>query len=700
MAAGCILGCGDDDIELPPLGPKYDAGSLRPVVPDGAIACSEDSECDDGVACTRDACDPLGYCEHGTDSVTCSDGVFCNGAEICDPVKGCLPNLPLRCDDGDLCTKDGCDEKQKRCVNAPRDFDGDGEVDWHCFGGTDCDDFDVTRANGADEICSDGRDNDCDERVDEARCEAPAHDRCEEALDVSAGGRFALALAGAGADYSLGCGMGGSRDVTFQFTLDEPRDVTLAANGVLPDGNDEIAVVALRTICDDVSTELECSSGFPGQVRVRALPAGTYFAIAASERSVQLLLDVRIDPATEMPSNLSCDTPLDVSGGGHFAGDLIDVGDDEQIACGFLAAPDVVYTFTTSEEQDVEISAISVTGERMNFALRSACSDPLTTLRCVSDAPARARVHQVPAGTYFVVLESSPVREVDFNFDIAFVPPTPPPPGAGCTQPIDLALGETIDGTLSGREDLINVVCGCAPDQVELGQSCGLFLPDVVYRLNVPETTDLGVHVSGGSSSVMTYDFRAVCEDDASQQACARGRPLDARVRNVAPGEYFLVVEAQAQTSFSLNVEALPLTVPVDVADNDTCSTAAEIPETGGLFRGDTLPLLNDFDAVCGGGARSHDAAFKLVLSRPHHVVATLQGVFDTVLYRYQDVEGTGPLSCMPRFERICNDDAGPGNSTSLLDEELAAGTYYYIVDGFNQANDGRYVLEVNTTAR
>ena len=700
MATGWLHGCGDDDIDLPPLGPKYDAGSSRPVVPDGAVDCSEDAECDDGIECTRDACDPLGYCEHGTDSARCSDGMFCNGAELCDPNVGCLPSLPLRCDDGDLCTKDGCDEKQKRCVNEPRDFDGDGEVDWHCFGGTDCDDFDVTRANGAEEICGDGRDNDCDERVDEARCGAPQHDLCDDALDVSAGGRFALALAGASADYALGCGMAGARDVTFQFTLDEPRDVTLAANGVLPDGNDEIAVVALRTRCDDVSTELECSRGFPGQVRMRALPAGTYFAVGASERSVQLLLDVRIDPATEIPSNLSCDTPLDVSGGGHFSGDLIDVGDEEQIACGFLLAAEVVYSFTTSEEQDVEISAISVTGERMNFAVRSDCSEPLTTLRCVSDAPARARLHQVPAGTYYVLLESSPVREVDFNFDIAFVPPTPPPPGDGCSQPIDLALGETIDGALAGREDMVNVVCGCAPDQVELGQSCGLFLPDVVYRLNVPETTDLGVHVSGGASSVMTYDFRTVCGDDASQLACARGRPLDARVRNVEPGEYYLVVEAQAQTSFSLNVEALPLSVPVDVVDNDTCTSAAEIPETGGLFRGDTLPLLNDYDAVCGGGARSHDAAFRLVLSRPHHVVASVQGVFDTVLYRYQDVEGIGPLACVPRFERICNDDAGPGNSTSLLDEELDAGTYYYIVDGFNQANDGTFVLEVSTTAR
>jgi hypothetical protein len=695
-----LVGCGDDDIQLPPLQPEYEAGVFVPDLPDGAVECRADDECDDGIECTRDECDPLlHFCEHGTDSAMCSDGVFCNGPEQCEPTKGCVPGLPLRCDDGDLCTVDTCDEKQKRCVNDPRDFDGDGEVDWHCFGGTDCDDFDVTRANAASEICGDGADNDCDDLVDETGCGAPEHDTCGGALDVSVGGRFAVGLQGANPDYGLGCGVVGARDVVFQFTTDGPRDVTLVANGVLSDGNDETAVLALRGRCEDLHTEIECSSGFPGQVRVRALAAGTYFVIAASERSVQIVLDVRLDPPTDAPSNLSCDTPLDVSGGGHVAGSLVDVGDDEQISCGFANAADLMYSFTIDEEQDVEISAISVTGERMNFAVRTACSDPASTVRCVSDAPARARLHQVPAGTYYVILESSASHEVDFSFDIAFVPPTPSPPGDGCGQPIDLTLGETIDGTLAGREDLINVVCGCSPDQFELGQSCGLFLPDAVYKLTVPNATDLGVHVSGGTSSVMTYDFRTLCDLDSSQLACSRGRPLDARVRNVAPGDYFLVVESQAQTNFTLQVEQLPLTVPVDVADNDDCETAAEIPETGGLFHGDTLPLLNQYDAVCGGGARSHDAAFKMVLSTPHHVTAALQGVFDTVLYRYED-DGTGPTSCMPRLERMCNDDAGPGNSTSLLDEDLDAGTYYYIVDGFNQGNDGRYVLEVTSTAR
>jgi len=70
--------------------------------------------------------------------------------------------------------------------------------------------------------------------------------------------------------------------------------------------------------------------------------------------------------------------------------------------------------------------------------------------------------------------------------------------------------------------------------------------------------------------------------------------------------------------------------------------------------------------------------------------------VFDTVLYRYADDGSDSPASsCRPDLELGCNDDGGQGNTNSLLDEELSAGTYYYVVDGFNIGNEGRYLLDV-----
>jgi hypothetical protein len=689
-AAGCRDRPGQ--IELPHLPDVIDAGSDTGSIPDGSIPCRQDADCDDGVACTRDVCAPGRFCVNAINSSLCSDDVFCNGQEVCSPEVGCRPGRPRRCTDDDVCTIDYCDEQEKRCAYEPRDFDDDGEVDWHCLGGTDCDDFDATRAHGVAETCSDGIDNDCDETIDELSCGRPEHDRCEDALDVTAGGRFVVNLGGAAPDYTLGCSVAAERDVAFTFTTEKPHDVTLIATGLLGDDSEETATIALRTNCGDLRTELECSHGFPGQVRMRALPAGRYFAVVGSEQSAQIVLEARFADATTAPPNLSCDAPTDVSAGGHFEGDFVDVGDDEDVPCGFPGAGDLMYGFTTAQEHDVELSAISATGERMNFAVRTACDDPASTLRCISAAPARARLHQLPAGSYYVVLESSPAREVDFSFDVAFLDPTPPPPGDSCSNPLELPIGLEVNGTLANRQDLVAVAeCGCTAESSERG--CGLFWPDSVYRIQVDEPMDLAVDITSGSA-LLAYDFRSVCESQAAQLACGSGAAVGARVRNLQAGDYFLIVESADPGNFSVALESLPRTMPVPVGGNDTCATAVEIPADGGLFAGDTLGLLNNYEALCGSGARSGDAAFRLELTERSTVTALLEAAFDTVLYRHLDA-GNGPAACNV-LASACNDDGGQGNTNSLLIDTLDPGIYYYIVDGFNDDNAGSYLLEMS----
>ncbi|MBN2141736.1 hypothetical protein JW711_00245 [Candidatus Woesearchaeota archaeon] len=47
----------------------------------------------------------------------CSDGVFCNGAETCGGVSGCLNATPLTCDDSNECTDNVCNEDLDVCEN-------------------------------------------------------------------------------------------------------------------------------------------------------------------------------------------------------------------------------------------------------------------------------------------------------------------------------------------------------------------------------------------------------------------------------------------------------------------------------------------------------------------------------------------------------------------------------------------------------
>ena len=131
-----------------------------------------------------------GPCETDAD---CSNGLVCDGEEKC--VDGeCQPGEEPECDDEDSCTMDDCDEDEGGCVNEPLDEDGDHYFaeegpDGEDCGGTDCLDDNDDAHPGApikecsaldddcygtadcppentNEACSDGIDNDGDDRID------------------------------------------------------------------------------------------------------------------------------------------------------------------------------------------------------------------------------------------------------------------------------------------------------------------------------------------------------------------------------------------------------------------------------------------------------------------------------------------------------------------------------------------------------
>ena len=109
---------------------KVDKGCVN--TPDTAI-------CDDGDPCTQDSC-AKGGCDHVAtgDGGACDDGDACTSEEVCtggscvgaavkcpgdgckkgtcDAVQGCVWQ-ELECDDGDPCSKDGCD--QGACTHLP-----------------------------------------------------------------------------------------------------------------------------------------------------------------------------------------------------------------------------------------------------------------------------------------------------------------------------------------------------------------------------------------------------------------------------------------------------------------------------------------------------------------------------------------------------------------------------------------------------
>lgn len=104
----------------------------------GACRPGPATSCDDGVACTRDGCDWFaGVCTHDPLDASCDNGLFCDGAETCDPVLDCLPGTPADCNDGIDCTADSCDEATASCQNVADDTLCDNGI--YCDGAETCD---------------------------------------------------------------------------------------------------------------------------------------------------------------------------------------------------------------------------------------------------------------------------------------------------------------------------------------------------------------------------------------------------------------------------------------------------------------------------------------------------------------------------------------------------------------------------------
>jgi hypothetical protein len=85
----------------------------------GECETTDTVSCDDGDACTTESCNPnTGECET-TDTVSCDDGDACT-TESCNPNTGeCETTDTVSCDDGDVCTDDFCNPNTGECEFVP-----------------------------------------------------------------------------------------------------------------------------------------------------------------------------------------------------------------------------------------------------------------------------------------------------------------------------------------------------------------------------------------------------------------------------------------------------------------------------------------------------------------------------------------------------------------------------------------------------
>jgi hypothetical protein len=161
----------------------------------GTCAVGAAPTCEDFIACTVDSCDEANdTCAHVADDALCSDGLYCNGTELCTPPVGCTFGPLPPCGDENDCTEDLCDDVLAACLNPIVDHDLDGFGLATC-GGTDCNDENPLAFPGGVETCGDGADEDCNGLADcndaacanDPSCEPPPPPLCVPAATIDCG---------------------------------------------------------------------------------------------------------------------------------------------------------------------------------------------------------------------------------------------------------------------------------------------------------------------------------------------------------------------------------------------------------------------------------------------------------------------------------------------------------------------------------
>lgn len=660
----------------------------------GAVCVAGDEPCTDAVPCTADRClEETDNCVNRPDHSMCQDGDACNGSEQCVTVggdgRGCTLGAELYCNDENACTIDSCDPAHG-CVFTPKDLDHDGFGDVRC-GGEDCDDDPRTGRDihpGAVEICDNRRDDDCDTRRDylDSDC-LPTNDTCSNVQVLPGAGTHSGSTRGLNADYTLGCSTLNGADAVFQFTLTEPHDVAVTAAGGSTTFGEGMAIT-LRSTCA-AGPEIRCGTGDNiASVRQRSLAAGTYYVIVKTIAPTEFDLTLRITDPTVAPRTDICNPMTDdVSRGGSFTGMFDEVEDDFRLDCNTGGSyRDAAYRLTLTTPKDVVITA-QTTGSFTPItylALTTDCANASARLACQSGffSPAEIRRRNLPAGTYYILVESSDATAISWTLNVVLTDPSARTPSDSCSPVLDIT--DTMQTVSIGAFEL------------DVGTSCGGSDPsfrDAIFDIDLPDTRDVTLTTR---SSLGAYFYVSLtpttCGAVGMELRCSSGlSPLNMLFRSLPAGHYYVVVST-ATGGGTLSAQATTA-VPTPIPPDDRCTGATALDlSTPVSVMGTTLGYGDDGTTRCGGTGRL-DRYYSFTLATRRNVRAFLTPDAPSATMTLEIETTCGSAATDPA--RCRN---GSGSSPASLNATLDPGTYYFVVES-PESSAGAYTLDVLTSA-
>ncbi len=505
----------------------------------GGLCARGMDPCDDEVDCTLSACDEANaLCLAPTlDDTFCDDAEPCNGAETCT-TTGCASGDAPTCDDGDACTVDSCtpgsgctfDDFADPCAPPPGCM---VELPLECC--------------GPEELCANGRDDDCDGLTDVDDDDCPtANDTCATAQLLPGSGTYRFSTRDAAFDRTISCSVSGSdpiRDVVFRLELTETSDLRAFVEG---DGVLELRGAGGESVCvGDFAADRDFLQCFPNLLELEHLAPGTYWLLYATgfEGLLDLLLTVTPSaPRTCVPEIIPPEGRLSTR---IFRGD-----DAAGPSCGAApTAPDRCYALTLTEPRSVRTTLRTTEGIVDIAAAGLELSGTASVCETQLLRPIHVLVGNVPAGTLDFVAEPLERVATQHQLDVEVLDPVV---CDACDEACALSPGERALLDLDVMSsDATSLGCPARATGQDAFFAFATTVSNERVDLEVDAPADFAYALRAGSVAC-PFTSPTVCG------AGVAGTPLSDRLRVPMPGRHLLVVKTVSRASGTLDVRVTP----------------------------------------------------------------------------------------------------------------------------------------------
>lgn len=495
--------------------------------------------------------------------------------------------------------------------------------------------------------------------------EPPVGDSCDDPLELEPDVTSTVDIGYFNANSTISCLSSDDYfDVVYFFTVPEESDVRYEVEGF-----GFTPYVAVSWACDDVEGELACDGENRQTRTLCSLAAGTYFLTVQGSRPGDLDVGISFDEPSEAPENETCATATDVSAGGVFDGTLLCTEMDHTApSCDYRPSHDVVYSFTLTEPQNVQLELTAEDSLQPTLSLQTECGVPSSELYCERAATVSRLVQNLAAGTYYIVVTGE--FQADFELGVTFAPPT-----SACEGATVVTESQVIVDDNTGTGDTFRTTCG------NDGEGS-----DVPVVIEVPYAFDLRAETTAAVSNTILH-LRETCDDPATELGCndnrASGTNLSLlELSGLEPGSYTLVVDSYGwwgEGAFTLDVQIDPV---------DTC-LAPPVITSSEFVSGDSCSAPSIYEGSC-GGAGAPETVTTINLAAESSIRAEVaSAAHDVVLYLRSICDEAGT-------EMAC-DATGGGPVIDVA--SVMPGRYELFIDGATADACGTYEVAVTITA-